>query len=121
LPGIDEQNGEKVDAVEVQMGAGGQPTPQLVEALTQLLEMAKKGQLTSLAWVQVMRNNKFGCFQLGHQGENMYAGLGVLRFGFEHGWFTQIQQQVAAMQQAGLQRATAADLQRLPEGFGRRR
>jgi hypothetical protein len=105
---------------EVDLEPGREPNRQLVEGLAALLEDAKAGRLEAAGVIGVRGPGNFAPMLIGNRPMEMCCGAVCLLMMIAQPWVSQIMQQVAQAQGKGLQRATAADLDRLPQGFGRR-
>jgi hypothetical protein len=82
-----------------------------------LLAEAKAGHVRALATIQVRGAGQFAPHVVGDAQMEFCAGAVCLLHMIGGGWVSQIMQQVAAVQQRGLQRATPADFSRLPGGL----
>jgi len=105
---------------EVNVGPQRKPNQQLVQGLAMLLEDAKAGRLQAAGVIAIHGDKNFAPLVIGNHPMEMCCGAVCLIQMIAGPWVTQIMQQVAAAQGKGLQRASAAELERLPQGFGRR-
>jgi hypothetical protein len=114
-------NSHEANPADIQNAGQPQPVNQeLVAALKLILSDAEAGNIQGMGFIRVARPGAFNVFVVGQNMLEIHAGAHLLMDGCKDFWKAQLQAVMQQAQAAGLQRATAADLDRLPKGFGRR-
>lgn len=119
---MQDNNGQEANADAIQQASQQQPVnEELVKALRLILAEAEKGSIQGMAFIRVVRPGSFNVFTIGSYLMEYHAGAHLLMDGCKDYWKAQLQAAIDQATQRGLQKATMADLNRLPNGFGRRR
>lgn len=119
---MQDNNGQEANADAIQQASQQQPiNEELVKALRLILAEAEKGNIQGMAFVRVVRPGSFNIFTIGSQLMEFHAGAHLLMDGCKEFWKAQLQAAINQATQRGLQKATIADLNRLPDGFRGRR